>query len=107
MDFKEMSEHMTERELYIVLKIIYPYAKPVHFIRVHGLNFITVYFHDSTKIELFQVDFLPDDIYIYDAQEDEILDGKPLKNGTILHKYRQFMIAKGYSEIWLDNPYVM
>ena len=105
MDFKEMATHMTEQEINLVLKIVYPYANLVRFRREKAANFITVYFQDSFSSKLRQVDLLPDDIYIYDCEDSTSLDGEPLDEGEILYKYKQFMIAKGYSEIWVSNPY--
>lgn len=106
MDFKDMATNMTEQEINLVLKIAYPYANLVRYNRVKGSNFITVYFHDSFTSNLQQVDFLPDDIYVYDCDDLASLDGEPMSDGEILYKYKQFMTAKGYSEVWLSNPYV-
>lgn len=106
MDFKEMATHMTEQEIKIILKIVYPYANLVRFTREKVANFITVYFEDSATSKLQQVDFLPDDIYIYDCEDSAPLDGEPLGNCETLYKYKQFMVAYGYSEVWLSNPFV-
>lgn len=101
-----MATHMTEQEIKLVLKMVYPYACLVRINREKVANFISVYFHDSSTSKLQQVDFLPDDIYIYDCEDSATLDGEPMVQGEILYKYKQFMIAKGYSEIWVSNPYV-
>ena len=51
-----------------------------------------------------QINFLPDDIYL--VPDDDLLDEIRMEEGEVLYKYRQFMIAKGYSEMWLNNPYI-
>ncbi len=38
--------------------------------------------------------------------DDDLSDEIRMEEGEVLYKYRQFMIAKGYSEMWLNNPYV-
>lgn len=106
MEFKEMSIHMTEEEINFVLKIVYPHANLAKYNKVKVSNYITVYFYDYFTSELRQVDFLPDDIYTYDCKDSEALDGEPMSMGETLYQYKQFMIARGYSEIWLNNPYV-
>lgn len=104
MKFKEMSKEMTREEIDIILKIVYPYAHLVKFNRVIKQNFIKVSFTLSAEEKLYQADFLPDDIYVYDLKNDSP-DGEPVKNGSILFHYQQFMVARGYSELWLNNPY--
>lgn len=105
MKFKEMSKEMTREEIEIVLRIVYPYADLADFDRIIKQNFINVSFQLSNKNELYHVDFLPDDIYVYDTKDNNPSDGEPIKSGNVLYYYQQFMIAKGYSELWLNNPY--
>lgn len=106
MKYKEMARYMTEEEIGIVLKIIYPYANIVRFERMTDQNFIRVSFILFSETGCSQVDFLPDDIYVYPFQNPPLLDGEPIKNVNILFQYEQFMVARGYGEIWLNNPYI-
>ena len=61
-------------------------------------------FPDEPGCTIRRIDFLPDDIYFLtnDTIQKEIYIGECNK----LYQYRQFMIAKGYSEFWLNNPYI-
>lgn len=106
MKYKEMARYMTEEEIGIVLKIVYPYANIVRFERMTDQNFIKVFFTLFSEISYLQADFLSDDIYVYSFQNLPMLDGEPLENVNILFQYKQFMVARGYSEIWLNNPYI-
>lgn len=102
-----MSEEMTEKEVLLILRIVFPNGKIKRYKREPG--YITVYYSlpgDGGERER-RVDFLPDDIYIVGESSNEPPDGVPISNGNILHRYCQYMIAKGYSEYWLDNPYVL
>ncbi|MBA4700286.1 MAG: hypothetical protein H2212_12710 [Ruminococcus sp.] len=103
----EMARYMNEKEIEFVLKMVYPYANLVHFGRMLDQNFIRVSFTLFSEMGQLQVDFLPDDIYVYSFRDSDLLDGELLENVNILFEYRQFMIARGYSEIWLNNPYVL
>lgn len=107
MKFREMCKEMTQKEIEFVLRIVYPYSHLADFNRILKQNFIKVSFELSDKYNLYHVDFLPDDIYVYDRKDNDSSDGEPIKSGDILYDYQQFMIAKGYSEIWLNNPYCL
>lgn len=106
MQFKVMAEEMSDAEVTLVLNIIYPYATVKEIVRNKKSNSIQVRYIFSGESDHVQrwIDFLPDDIYLLtnDTVPKEIYIGE----GNNLYQYRQFMIAKGYSEIWLDNPYV-
>lgn len=105
MRFRDMSEEMAEEEILLIFRIVYPYGKLIKYKRKTG--YITVYYllpSDNKGIKR-RVDFLPDDIYIVEPNS-RLPDGEPIRNGDILYKYSQYMIAKGYSEYWLDNPYI-
>lgn len=103
MRFREMAAEMSGLEIRRLLEMVCPYGKLKRYERRKG--FIIVYYSlpaDAEGVER-RMDFLPDNIYV--VGDGEQLDGEPVKNGDILHRYMQYMIAKGYSEYWLDNPY--
>lgn len=104
MIFKDMSEEMAVKEILQIFRIVFPYGKLIRYKRDTG--YITVYYSlpsDGEGIKR-RVDFLPDDIYLVEP-DSRLPDGEPIRNGDILHRYIQYMVAKGYSEYWLDNPY--
>lgn len=105
MHFRDMSEEMTEKEILLIFRIVFPYGKLIRYKRETG--YITVYYSlpsDGEGIKR-RVDFLPDDIYLVEP-DSGLPDGEPIENGNILYRYGQYMIVKGYSEYWLDNPYI-
>lgn len=87
MRFKVMAEEMSDEEVTLVLKIIHPYVTVKQIIRNKKSNSIEVHYSFPDE-----PDHVPEEIHIGEGNE--------------LYQYRQFMIAKGYSEFWLDNPYV-
>ena len=95
---------MTANEIEQVLSIIRPHSTLIHY--TNHSDFIHVVFADrwNGNHRLQQIDLLPDDIYV--ITEHSLPDGEPLKNGDILYEYHQYMVAKGYSELWLDNPWI-
>lgn len=103
MKFREMSQEMNEEEIRTLFNIVLPDAIFRKYQRMS--DYIRVWYSfpndkDKTKHRL---DLLPDDVYfISDTKESEEM---PLKNGNILHRYNQFMVAKGYSLVWKENPY--
>lgn len=106
MHFRVMAKEMSDAEVILVLKIIHPYVTVKEILRNKKSNSIEVHysFPDEPDHIVRRIDFLPDDIYFLsnDSIPKEIYIGE----GNKLYQYRQFMIAKGYSEFWLDNPYV-
>lgn len=104
MEYQKMTEKMSQIEVDILLRIFDPYAKLVRFECESEANYIIAYYTSiNDKFRIHRVDFLPDDIYV--VEDDSENDGEPIKNGDILYRYRQYMVAKGYSEIWLDNAW--
>lgn len=104
MEFKDMSVEMTEKEIKTILYIILPDSKFRYFKRM--TDFIRVWYTmpNDTGTE-HRIDLLPDNIYYVDDADENI--DLPVTDGEILHKYYQFMIAKGYSLIWKGNPYIL
>lgn len=102
--FRYMEEEMSEEEILLLLRIVFPYGKLIRYKRETG--YITAYYSlpfDSEGIKR-RVDFLPDNIYLVEP-DSRLPDGAPIENSDILHRYIQYMVAKGYSKYWLDNPY--
>lgn len=101
--FKKLSEDMSEEEIRTVFQIVLPFGKMLNYERQTDTNYISVWYtlpEDSLKVH--ELNLLPDDVY-YECE----MVGKEriLENGDRLYQYRQFTVARGYSEIWLNNPY--
>lgn len=96
---------MKKQEILLILRIVFPYSKMLKYECFQDANYIRVYYRLSgdTETAEHRIDFLPDDIYV--LEDDDMLDGEPIRNGDVLHQYRQYMVSRGYSEIWLNNPY--
>ncbi len=106
MEFKAMAETMNDKEAALVLHLVEPFSRVGKIIRNYESNSINVHYsilREQNKMQ-HQINFLPDDIYL--VPDDDLLDEIRIEEGEVLYKYRQFMIAKGYSEMWLNNPYV-
>lgn len=103
MKFKLLSKDMTEEEIRTVFQIVLPFGKMLNYERQTDTNYISVWYtlpEDSLKVH--ELNLLPDDVY-YECER--VGKERLLEDGEKLHQYRQFMIARGYSEIWLNNPY--
>lgn len=95
---------MTEEEIKTVFQIVLPFGKMLNYERQTDTNFIAVWYtlpEDSLKVH--ELNFLPDDVYF---ECERVGKERILENGEQLHQYRQFTVARGYSEIWLNNPYI-
>lgn len=102
MNFRNMAKEMTNTEIECIVKEVFPYTIVSNITRHIESNYISVdYYLESKK---YTIDLLPDDIYMLGV--GKLPDGEPMKSGERLWRYRQFMIANYYSEIWYDNPYV-
>lgn len=104
--YKPMYLSITREEIQHLLNIIYPdiCVELERYVRCDG-EFIEVYFKVKKNNKIKKMDFLPDEIYVY--EEDEQFKGQPFKDRDIVFKYQQFMLAKGYSEFWKTNPYLV
>ena len=103
MKFKNMAEYMGREDIETVLGFFYPYGSIIKMERIMDRNFIEVYFSNNYSKEPLKVDFLSDDVYIY--ENSTMPDGEPCQDEEKMHKYKQYMVAKGYSDVWLNNPY--
>ncbi len=106
MEFKAMAEAMSDKEVALILRLVEPFSRVEKIIRNYESNSLNVHYsllHDKHE-KVHQINFLPDDVYL--IPDDASLDEERMEEGEVLYKYRQFMIAKGYSEMWLNNPYV-
>ena len=104
MRFRKMSEHMPEKEIRIVFQIVLPFGKMLNYERHLETNYISVrYTIPEDNPQEHELDLLPDDVY-YECEK--VGKEKILQKGDILHQYRQFTVARGYSEIWLNNPFI-
>lgn len=105
MHFRKMSQEMTGTEITMLFEFLFPHATLLTFERHVDVNYISVnYFWGEDISNTFRMDFLPDDIYV--INNDRKGKEKLLQGGDTIYKYRQFMISKGYSEMWTDNPFL-
>ncbi len=103
MRFRLMSKDMTEEEIRTVFQIVLPFGKMLVYERNTVTNYISVqYTQPKDSPVIHELNLLPDDVY-YECER--VGKERLLEDGEKLHQYRQFMIARGYSEIWLNNPY--
>ncbi len=106
MEFKIMADAMSDKEIALVLHLVEPFSRVEKIVRNYESNSIRVHyslFKESNK-RIHRINFLPDDIYL--LPDDDLPTETLMEEGETLHKYRQFMLANGYSEMWLNNPYV-
>ena len=104
MEYRRMAEEIREDEIRVLLSIIYPTARMISFKHHRETNFISVTYSFLNEGEKeHKLDLLPDDVYV--IEDGDVLDGQPL-DGNIMYEYSRFTIARGYSEIWLNNPYI-
>lgn len=106
MEFRAMAASMSDKEVALVLHLVCPFGRVEKIIRNYNSNSINVHYSLLREKNTFihQINFLPDDIYL--LSDDEPPDETRMEEGETLYQYHQFMIAKGYSEMWLSNPYV-
>lgn len=99
MKFRRMEE-MTKNEIEHILQIVCPYSELLYYDKEKNMNFIKVYYRQpyDKSDEVHCVELLPDEVVLEDG-ENVI--------GDKLYEYEMFTIAKGYSEYWLGNPYLL
>lgn len=104
MKFRKMSEEMTGFEVEQALHIIFNYAVLIRYEMEKTSNYVKVYYvlPEYMGKGVHRLDLLPDDVYV--IGDNEKLDGEPIE-GEALWNYLQFTVAKGYSELWKENPY--
>lgn len=106
MEFRAMAEAMSDKEVTLILRLVEPFGNVEKVIRNYDSNSLNVHYsllREKHK-KIHQLNFLPDDIYL--ISDNDSSDETRMEEGEALYKYRQFMIAKGYSEMWLNNPYI-
>ena len=104
MKFKKMSEDMTEEEIRTVFQIVLPFGTMLNYERQTDTNYISVWYTlPEDRLKVHELNLLPDDVY-YECEK--VGKERILENGDRLYQYRQFTVARGYSEIWLNNPYI-
>ncbi len=106
MEFRAMASAMSDKEVAVILHLVYPFSRVEKIIRNYDSNSINVQYSllKEEYKSLHEISFLPDDIYL--LADDGSLDETRMEESSTLYQYHQFMIAKGYSEMWLNNPYV-
>lgn len=103
MRFRKMAEDMTEEEIMTVFQIVLPFGKILDYERHKGSNYISVrYTQPKDSPTIHELNLLPDDVYF---ECERIGKERLLEDGYLLYQYKQFNVARGYSELWLNNPY--
>lgn len=98
--FKLMATEMTDKEVRICMSLLFDGAEIKSITRERQGNSINVefVFMNDVECKMHSVDLLPDSI-------DELSSGVDIKPGGE-YFYKQFMVAKGYSEYWKDNIFI-
>ncbi|HJC42510.1 MAG TPA: hypothetical protein H9756_02350 [Candidatus Mediterraneibacter gallistercoris] len=95
---------MSKEEIRTVFQIVLPFGKMLNYERQIDTNYIVVWYTlPEDRLKVHELNLLPDDVY-YECEK--VGKERILENGDWLHQYRQFTVARGYSEIWLNNPYI-
>ena len=105
MEYKRIENELSEQEIGELIQMICPDACIVSFERHTDTGFIRVYYteQESSVSQIQIMDLLPDEIYVYPSGDltKEVL----FPDIEVLYKYRQYTFAKGYSSLWVDNPF--
>lgn len=101
MEYKSLAEKLPDEEISRLLWIVNEDAILVSFERNKEQNYISVFYRLPDLADIKQIDFLADCIYYINGRIEQ-----EVKNPEIRHRYLQYTVAKGYSEIWKCNPYV-
>lgn len=101
MEYKSLAEKLPDEEISRLLWIVNEDAILVSFERNKEQNYISVFYRLPNLVEIKQIDFLADCIYYINGRIEQ-----EVKNPEIRHRYLQYTVTKGYSEIWKCNPYV-
>lgn len=103
MKFRLMSKDMTKEEIRTAFQIVLPFGKMLDYERHPRTNYVSVrYVIPEENPKEHEMNLLPDDVYF---ECENVGKERLLESGERLHRYRQFNIARGYSEVWLNNPY--
>lgn len=94
-----MSEEMGKQDVEICMMLLFEGSRIIDIYRDIKMNFLEVEFVIEGRSEEFHVSLLPDGI------EDLSAGLTVAPNG--LYEYRQFMVAKRYSELWKDNIFAV
>lgn len=98
--FFEMAKEMSDKEIERCMSILIEGSVVLSITRDTIQNAIDVTFRvvgDSSQKE-YKLSLLPDSV-------EEISDGVDLRPDGV-HLYMQYMVAKGYSTLWLSNMFV-
>lgn len=98
--FKLMATEMTDKEVRICMSLLFDGVEIQLITRERQANSINVefVFMNDAECKMYSVYLLPDSI-------DELSPGVDIKPGGE-YVYKQFMVAKGYSEYWKDNIFI-
>lgn len=100
MRFKDLSKEITYEEVQVAFHILEPEG---HLLGWHrGEGFVRIRYRLPYSETVRRMDLLPDSAYTGTGHESQ---DEPWPEGDTMYRYHQFMVAKGYSELWKDNPF--
>lgn len=99
MEYKRISTHLNNPEVTALFSYIFPEYDFVYFISCPDENAVVVGYTENLELPVKHIAFFPDDI--------KLSGGQLLEEGDLLYKYRQYTTAKGFSDIWKANPFVV
>lgn len=100
MRFKNLSKEITYEEVQVAFHILEPEGHLLGWHRDEG--FVRIQYRRPYSDTVRRMDLLPVTAYTGTSHESQ---DEPWPEGNAMYRYHQFMVAKGYSELWKDNPY--
>lgn len=97
--FRHMSEEMGKQDVEICMMLLFEGSRIIDIYRDIKMNFWEVEFVIEGRSEEFHVSLLPDGI-------EDLSAGLTVAPNR-LYEYKQFMVARRYSELWKDNIFAV
>lgn len=104
MRFRRISEDISESEIKMVLEMIFESSvRLVRYERRIEYNYVEVFFKLLSDDFVHRIDLLPDNVYNMDGGNGH---DEEFQDGNINWEYMKFAVARGYSELWVNNRYM-
>lgn len=100
MRYRDLAKEMTYEEVQVAFRILEPEGILLGWHRDEG--FVRIQYRRPYSETVRRMDLLPDTVYTGTGHESQ---DEPWPEGDAMHRYHQFMVAKGYSQLWKDNPF--
>lgn len=101
MRYRDLAKEMTYEEVQVAFRILEPEGILLGWHRDEG--FVRIQYRRPYSETVCRMDLLPDTVYTGTGHESQ---DEPWPEGDAIYRYHQFMVAKGYSELWKDNPFM-